>query len=297
MYCTYENCKAERLARGYCNRHYKQLRASGALGRKHHHEYHGMFGTPEYRSWAACIGRCFNPNDKRYGDYAGRGITVCNGFRHSFDAFYSNLGKRPRGTSLDRIDNDGNYSCGKCGQCTDNNWIMNVKWSTPHEQQANKRLYKTSKSGYKNIVWNNRHKKWTLVVQRQKVVIYSASFKKLNDAVLTRDQVLGHYGIIKSSNPKDYSQFGKGVRDIFTPLPGEKNPAAKLTLDQVREIRRLWVEGGYYQREIAVMYGVNQTIVSKIVLNQSWVDEGYSSNIVKRHKWQTRQTKHKQVTN
>lgn len=82
--------------------------------------------SPEYRSWAHMKSRCSNPNNSKYDDYGGRGITVCERWL-KFENFIADMGSRPQGKTLDRIDNDGNYEPGNC------------KWSTWSEQQKNKR--------------------------------------------------------------------------------------------------------------------------------------------------------------
>lgn len=76
-------------------------------------EFHGMTGIPEYHAWESIRQRCWNPNDKRYADYGGRGITIDPAW-DSFIQFYADMGPRPAGGSLDRIDNDGPYSAGNC---------------------------------------------------------------------------------------------------------------------------------------------------------------------------------------
>ncbi len=86
---------------------------------------HGMLNTPIYRSWQSMIQRCVNPNNDRYAQYGGRGIKVYSRWRNNFFNFLNDMGDRPKGTSLDRIDNDGNYT------------PVNCRWATPLEQQNN----------------------------------------------------------------------------------------------------------------------------------------------------------------
>jgi len=84
--------------------------------------------TPEYRCWAALKSRCLNPNDKRFKDWGGRGIKVCNEWVQSFEVFLAYVGKKPSPRhSIDRINNEGNYEPG------------NIRWATPKQQANNKR--------------------------------------------------------------------------------------------------------------------------------------------------------------
>lgn len=86
---------------------------------------HGEFGSPTHRSWAAMIQRCTNKRRANFEYYGGRGISVCDRWR-DFAAFLADMGPRPDGTSLDRIDNSGNYEPGNC------------RWVT-HKEQCNNR--------------------------------------------------------------------------------------------------------------------------------------------------------------
>jgi len=64
--------------------------------------------TPTFSSWAAMISRCANANNVGFKNYGGRGITVCERWLHSFENFLDDMGERPTGKTIDRIDNDGN---------------------------------------------------------------------------------------------------------------------------------------------------------------------------------------------
>jgi hypothetical protein len=99
---------------------------------------HGMSRTAAYQRWSGMINRCDNPKFKQYADWGGRGITVCQGFR-DFPVLYAALGDPPAGHEVNRINNDGNYSCGACSQCLEHGWPMNVKWSSKTEQARNTR--------------------------------------------------------------------------------------------------------------------------------------------------------------
>lgn len=104
-----------------------------------HRTSHGMSRTRIHQLWCDLHTRCYNPKFKQYADWGGRGIGICAGFR-AFLAFYAKMGEPPSPKhSLDRIDNDGNYSCGECSQCIENGWPLNVQWADRIQQNNNKR--------------------------------------------------------------------------------------------------------------------------------------------------------------
>lgn len=136
---------------------------------------HGRSKSREYRTWSQMLQRCNNPNNDRYNDYGGRGIKVCERW-HEFENFFKDIGERPKGKSLDRIDNDQGY-------CKEN-----CRWATPSEQQLNKRKILIMFDG-KSMTANEWGKhigidEWTIQRRIKKglsldKVLYAGDFKKL----------------------------------------------------------------------------------------------------------------------
>lgn len=114
------------------NLKYGSVRSCGCLRREvsaRRHRIHGESKkTPEWLAWKNMIDRCTNPHHRAYGNYGGRGISVCRKWRRAYLAFVQDVGRRPTsGHSLNRVDNEKGYFPG------------NVNWVTRKDQCRNKR--------------------------------------------------------------------------------------------------------------------------------------------------------------
>lgn len=125
---------------------------------------HGASYSPTYNSWAGMIQRCTNNKHDAFKNYGERGITVCDRWQ-VFENFLHDMGHRPDGKTLDRIDNDKGYFLGNC------------RWATPKEQTSNKRkslrvIYKGQILGFLEaarmaglspaLVKGRKHRGWSI---------------------------------------------------------------------------------------------------------------------------------------
>lgn len=128
---------------------------------------------PIYRIWKQMHQRCSNPRNVNYRHYGGRGITVCDRWQ-SFVNFILDMGERPEGMTLERIDNDGGY------------FPLNCKWATRQEQRLNQReraTYSKSVLGVKGVRQLSSGNFQTRVGQR---VI--GTFLTIDEAVMAREE-------------------------------------------------------------------------------------------------------------
>ena len=126
------------------------------------------FNTREYITWESIKGRCYNKNNPAWKSYGGRGIKMCQTWKNSFEQFYKDMGDRPPGTSIDRINNDGNYEPGNC------------RWATARDQAINRRLTSLSSTGVKYVsISGGRYRAHPLKNGKRKHLGY---FKTINEA-------------------------------------------------------------------------------------------------------------------
>ncbi len=139
------------------------------------HEMHGGSKTPEYRVWAAMIGRCHNPSDKSYFNYGARGITVCDSWRRSFAAFIADVGYRPhRHLTLERRDNNRGYSPDNC------------HWATRAVQALNCRVRKDSPFGIPGVTFNQRDRVFASTIRRDSKVQHLGTTRDFFEACCLR---------------------------------------------------------------------------------------------------------------
>ncbi len=105
-------------------------RSCGCIQREvvaHRSRTHGLSGSPTYMSWAAMKSRCGNPKQRSYENYGAKGVKVCERWIKSFAAFLADMGERPEGMTLDRINPFGDYKPSNC------------RWAGPTDQSRNTR--------------------------------------------------------------------------------------------------------------------------------------------------------------
>lgn len=144
--CKITGCDSPVVSLGMCNKHYLHNKRYGTPY-THTTPYGTLKKYPnEWNSYRSMKNRCFCKSMKCYPRYGGRGIAICDRWlgEDGFTNFLGDMGQRPRGTTLDRIDVNGDYEPSNC------------RWATTHEQRANTRSMKGRIAGVHYIKAKDR---------------------------------------------------------------------------------------------------------------------------------------------
>lgn len=161
----------------------------------HHHQSYEPRQTLNGRSMSSyrakssyfhMLGRCYDENESGYENYGGRGITVCDRWRESFWNFLEDIGERPQGFVLDRINPNKNYEPDNC------------RWVNRRDSSYNTRRHSTNTSGRTGVYWFDRVNKWTAAIFVNGLQKHLGYFSLFEDAVKAReDAELKYYGELK----------------------------------------------------------------------------------------------------
>ena len=141
-------------------------------------ERHNMHDSREYRAWVGMKARCLNINAPKYPSYGGRGIKVCPRWVSSFNNFYEDMGDRTSPDhSLDRINNDGDYTPENC------------RWATRPQQMRNRKIM--GKHGINGV--KKPDNSWVAVITNNYKSIYLGSFDNFFEACCARKSAENRY--------------------------------------------------------------------------------------------------------
>jgi hypothetical protein len=200
-------------------------------GAKHGHS-RGSGASPEYRSWQAMIVRCCKPNSTQYFRYGARGIKVCERWRHSFENFLKDMGPRPAGATIDRINGDGNYEPGNC------------RWANAKEQSRNR-------SSSISVTLNGTTMSLAECAERYGV-----------DRHLL-------WGRLKRGWPVERAIFDAPNRSRPGLHAGSMHPQTNLTEDDIRAMRARYANGEHAEA-VAASFGTTAANVRNIVARRTW---------------------------
>lgn len=174
--CNVQDCRNWKFSLGFCQMHYTRLRNNGNVNKVIRVVGEERTKNPLYKTYHAMHDRCENPNNTHYEYYGGRGISVCERWsgQQGFPNFLTDMGERPKGMSIDRIDNNGNYEPSNC------------RWADKPTQQRNQRISVKNTSGYRGVSQYSNGK-WTAQIYVKGKKKHLGYFSKKEDAIKARE--------------------------------------------------------------------------------------------------------------
>lgn len=149
------------------------------------YEKHKMSDTDTYSIWSGIIQRCTNPNATKYLLYGGNGVTVCDRWL-KFENFLEDMGERPEGLSINRINGSKVYSKETC------------EWTTYSVQSYDQKMRSDNTSGVIGVYWNKRQNVWSARIDKDGKSIWLGNFKTLDDAkIARRNAELKYFGFYR----------------------------------------------------------------------------------------------------
>lgn len=150
---------------------------------------HGLSESPTYTSWREMKRRCYGDDHEKWKWHEAKGIKVCDKWM-SFEGFFEDMGSRPEGTTLDRIDSNGDYTKENC------------RWADLTIQSFNKNRQTNNKSGRTGVFESKDIPgTWLAYINKDRKRINLGSFKSFDEAVSARRSAeLKYYGVIKDQS-------------------------------------------------------------------------------------------------
>ncbi|TLQ03951.1 AP2 domain-containing protein [Marinilactibacillus psychrotolerans] len=143
---------------------------------------------PEYFSWTGMKARCYNKNHTSYPNYGLRGIKICEEWLNDFGKFLEDMGKKPtENHSIERIDNDKNYSPDNC------------RWATHLEQSWNRGVYSNNKTGVIGVSWSKKDNKWWAEIKADGEKHFLGTYDDFEEATKARKEAEEKYHNVESA--------------------------------------------------------------------------------------------------
>jgi hypothetical protein len=214
------------------------------------HGHSGRRRTATYATWEAIKSRCHTPSHSSFAEYGGRGIAVCERWRESFESFLADMGTRPPGLTIDRIDGARGYEPGNC------------RWASYAEQNRNLRTNRILRHDGREMCLAD----WALETGLTATCISSRLRRRWPIA-----EALSFAPHARGRAPDTFARGDRSGarRHPDRILRGEKSPRAKLTARDVEDVRRNCASGSTQAAEAARL-GVSKGTIGFITRGETW---------------------------